>query len=356
MKRTEKTLLEQLQISDADITRRMDLLSLEQQNLNLLNKYRPIIEVNIDQIVEEFYERQTAVDEISVLIGDADTLARLRTAQRKYVLDLFSGIYDVEYVNNRLRIGLVHKRIGVEPKLYLSAVQTLKEIIVRTLGKALSDSAEYAEVVQTLDRLLCFDVTLVFDTYIESMIGEIEIAKDRTEMYARSLELKVAERTRQLEMLTKKDPLTNLYNRRAMQELFHRELTLARRHKSKISMAYFDVDDFKGINDKYGHIRGDEVLSDLAQAIMDNVRETDIPCRYGGDEFCLILPECGAASAKITCEKILGGFADKHSTFSLSIGIGETGPDHYLDENELIELADKQMYQAKKEKGASICL
>ncbi len=133
MRRTDKTLLEQMEISDVEILRRLELLSLNKEALNLLVSNKLIIEENIDVIVDEFYEKQTEIDEISLLIGDADTLRRLRTAQRKYVIDLFSGNYDSEYINNRLRIGLVHKRIGVEPKLYLSAVRSLKEIITKTL-------------------------------------------------------------------------------------------------------------------------------------------------------------------------------------------------------------------------------
>ena len=133
MRRTDKTLLEQMQISDVEISNRMELLGLEPDTLKLLSNQKQTIEDNIEEIVEEFYKIQTEIDEISLLIGDADTLTRLRNAQYKYILDLFSGEYDSEYVNNRLRIGMVHKRIGVEPKLYLSAVKTMKQLINKVL-------------------------------------------------------------------------------------------------------------------------------------------------------------------------------------------------------------------------------
>ena len=79
--------------------------------------------------------------EIALLIGDADTLRRLRSAQRKYVNDLFSGFYNLEYVNNRLRIGLVHKRIGVEPKLYLAAINTLHQLLIEMVQSTIPDKA-----------------------------------------------------------------------------------------------------------------------------------------------------------------------------------------------------------------------
>ena len=103
--RTDQTLLEQMKISDVNIASRMDLLLLSKEELEILSASQKIIDENIDIIVEEFYEAQLGNEEISLVIGDADTLQRLHNAQRRYVIDLFSGHYDREYVNNRLRIG-----------------------------------------------------------------------------------------------------------------------------------------------------------------------------------------------------------------------------------------------------------
>jgi GGDEF domain-containing protein len=261
---------------------------------------------------------------------------RLRTAQREYVIDLFSGHYDSEYVNNRLRIGMVHKRIGVEPKLYLSAVRTLKEILVRTLNANIDKQETLNRILDTLDKLIYFDTTLVFDTYIDSLVGEIEAARRRTEVYAKSLEVKVAERTKQLEEQAKLDPLTKLYNRGAMQDILRRELALAKRRHTALSLVYFDMDNFKVINDTHGHIKGDEVLKSLGQVLLNVVRETDTPCRYGGDE------------------KIINEFTSRYPSFYLSMGIAETGPDDFVDGNQLIRLADDKMYAAKKETGSQI--
>lgn len=352
--RTQQTLLEQMQVGDLEIVRRKELLGLDEADIEYLARQKSSIEDNIDVIVDEFYEKQTEIDEIALLIGDADTLTRLRSAQRKYVLDMFSGHYDSEYVNNRLRIGMVHKRIGVEPKLYLSAVWTLKTIIIRTLIRTIEDTQQLQATITALDKLLYFDTTLVFDTYIDSLVGEIENAKRRTELYATSLEQKVAQRTRQLEKLAQLDPLTEVYNQRAMQELLKRELSVAKRHNSIISMVFLDVDNFKEINDKHGHLKGDEVLKSIGQILMDNTRETDIPCRHGGDEFCLILPECDSDAAKLVCQKIIDSFHMKYPEFSMSFGISHTGPDEYSNGDELLKSADMHMYKAKTIGGNSI--
>jgi len=165
MKRTDQTLVEQMKISDLEINRRKDLLNLTSEDLKALTDNKMLIDENIDLIVDAFYEQQTQIDEISLLIGDADTLRRLSNALRKYILDLFSGYYDSEYVNNRLRIGMVHKRIGVEPKLYLSAVRTLKNILIDKISSATEDKKALICTLNALDKLLYFDITLVFDRY-----------------------------------------------------------------------------------------------------------------------------------------------------------------------------------------------
>lgn len=343
-----------MQISDVEISRRMSLLSLDQSALDLLASHKSLVEEHIDDIVNEFYTKQTEVDEIALLIGDADTLARLRAAQRRYVLDLFAGVYDSEYVNNRLRIGLVHKRIGVEPTLYLSAVRTLKDILIQTLSRCVLDSSVFVETAEALDKLIFFDTTLVFDTYIDSLIGEIRAAKNRTEMYAKSLEDKVAERTHQLELQAKLDPLTDIYNQRAMKDMMRREMARAKRHQIPVSMIYFDIDHFKNINDTYGHAKGDEVLRFIGTLLKEILRKEDIPCRLGGDEFCILLSDCSLENSRNICQKIIKDFTAKYPKFSLSMGISEAGPDDFIDHDHLIRVADKKMYEAKKEVGPQI--
>ncbi len=356
MVRTSQTLLEQMKISDVDIVDRKGVLNLTKMDLDILASHQELIEDNIDIIVEEFYHSQTSNDEISLLIGDAETLNRLVAAQRKYCLDLFSGGYGADYVNNRLRIGLIHKRIGVEPKLYLSAVRTLKVIIFQTLKKHIKDEEQLSLTIDAVDKLIYFDTTLVFDAYIDSLVGETENAKRKAEIYAQDLEKKVAERTRQLEEQAKTDPLTGIYNQRAMQSMLTRELVVAKRRKTKLSFVYFDVDNFKQVNDTLGHIVGDEVLKHVGTSLLEVTRETDIACRYGGDEFCAILPECSADRAHDICQKLIKTFSKKCPKVTLSIGIAETGPEDFLDIETLIKAADKQMYLAKKTEGFEVCL
>lgn len=191
--------MEKMRLTDQQITRRKELLRLGHDETLLLGNCRRFIEEEIEAIVEEFFQLQTAEEEVRQLLGDGDSLRRLHSTQRQYVLDLFSGHNGAEYVNNRLRIGLVHKQMGVEPKLYLAAMRVLKEILYNALGRHIQETALLTATLQALDKLLYFDITLVFDTYTRSLVSEVETAKERVEMYAASLELQVSERTRELE-------------------------------------------------------------------------------------------------------------------------------------------------------------
>ena len=115
-------------------------------------------------------------------------------------------------MNNRLRIGLVHKRIGVEPKLYLAAIHALKQLIIEQVEKSLPEQDDRAAVMRAVEKLMMFDVSLVFDTYIRSLVSEIEISRERSEKYASELEEKVKERTEQLEIMSRTDALTPPYS------------------------------------------------------------------------------------------------------------------------------------------------
>ena len=349
MLQTEQTLFEQMRITELEIDFRKSLFNLGSQDIKALLSCKPIIEHNIDRVVDSFYQLQTSVSEIALLIGDSDTLARLRTAQRRYVIDLFSGVYDLEYVNNRLRIGLVHKRIGVEPKLYLSAVHTLKSLLYEVLATSMTKEQEFQEVRVALDKLMLFDVTLVFDTYIRSLVSEIENAKYKAEQYALSMETKVKQRTQQLEELSRTDPLTGLLNVRHLQEIATRILRAAQRRAEPVSAIYMDIDDFKNFNDTQGHRLGDEVLCTVANAIKSTARLEDCCFRYGGDEFCIILPNCREDQAReVFIDRLRQYLQQSLKEVSLSVGIAETGPYEYMEPMALIHLADERMYAYKR--------
>lgn len=339
-----KTLLEQMRITELEVDYRKRLLDFTSRDTEVLVGCRPLISAHIDRIVDDFYRIQTNNPDIANLIGDADTLERLQCAQRRYIMDLFSGVYGMEYINNRLRIGLVHKRIGVEPKLYLSAVHLLRSLLLDCISREGTEDDVTQGVGRALDKLIYFDVTLVFETYIQSMLAEIETARNRTEEYARSLEDTVARRNGEL----RTDSLTGLTSRRYLHDDLYRTLQSAQRRNEPVSMVFVDVDNFKEINDRKGHAHGDKVLQELGRILLETARGEDSCVRFGGDEFCVVLANATEEETVRTyCQRVKTLLAECYPDVTISMGVTQTGPHQYEDADTLLRHADTCMYSQK---------
>ncbi len=343
--KTVQTLIEQMRITEFEIEHRKLLLSIKEKDAKALKNFKPCVEKHLEEIISSFYVQQTRIPEIEILIGDSGTLERLKAAQRIYILDLFSGIYDVEYVNSRCRIGLVHKRIGVEPKFYLAGVLCLKNMLSVVIEESETDTVQAQKIWSALDKLLMFDITLVFDTYIRSLVSEIEVEKNKSDSYAISLEEKVRVRTKQLDELARMDSLTGLLNTRQLHEILEKSLRSAQRRREPMTVLYIDVDDFKIVNDTQGHQQGDEILQSVGHAILGCARLEDFCFRYGGDEFFVILTNCTARQAR---EIYVTNLEKRMAVLdiSLSIGVAQTGADNFISELALIKQADEDMYNS----------
>lgn len=351
---TNRTLLEQMGLNEFEIEHRKRLFGFDDSDAEALLRCKEFITGRLESLVKEFHSFQTQIPEVVQLIGDADTLKRLSISQSCYILQLFNGEYALEYVNDRLRIGMVHKRIGVEPKLYFSTMLELKKMLFKALHNYLGPIDEYDRVTSALEKLLMFDNTLVFDTYIHALVAEVQIARYRAEEYSRELELKVHERTRQLEEQSRTDPLTGLLNVRFLQSTMKQVLKAAQRRQEPICFIYMDIDDFKPINDNQGHQAGDEVLKGVAQIILESCREEDKSFRYGGDEFCLLLPNCDADHAKsAVCQRINKAIKARWQNLHISMGLVESRAPEYLSAENMINKADAAMYANKKRHKAS---
>jgi diguanylate cyclase (GGDEF)-like protein len=145
------------------------------------------------------------------------------------------------------------------------------------------------------------------------------------------------------------DSLTGLLNRRLFYEFLSREIARAQRYERFVSLIVIDLDDFKRINDRIGHLGGDAVLAEVAHRIRGVVRATDIACRVGGDEFAVILPESSREDAELLADRI--GVAiraqkiDKVGVLKISAGVAELRQDDTAAD--LFKRADHALYRAK---------
>jgi len=160
----------------------------------------------------------------------------------------------------------------------------------------------------------------------------------------------------QLARLARTDTLTGIYNRAHFDSVLDNEISRCRRSKQSMALLMLDLDHFKDINDNYGHQCGDLVLQTVAQTLEQTTRCSDVVCRYGGEEFAIILPETSATNAYITAEKIRRAIQSlrvsyNDKTLSLTVSVGISGSrGHGAKAFDLIREADQALY-ASKQKG-----
>ncbi len=346
----EPSLLEQLGLSQQEIDRRLhafDFTSTTQANLS---SFLGPLEAGLQDIVDDFYALQLKDKEISAIIGAPDTLARLRAAMLNYVTTLFKAEFDDSYINGRLRIGKVHKQLSITPRLYMAGISNLQTVLDRHIEAATEDGMDSATIKDALHKALLFDTQLVFDAYIDSYQQEMEQARAEVNRYASSLELRVETLTRQLHEQSIRDALTGLYNRRTFHRTLDHELNVARRFGLALCLVYFDLNRFKAVNDTHGHEAGDTVLRQVGEPMLSVTRSVDIGCRYGGDEFCIIMPRCEINNAVAPLQRLIKRFDSvcQHDV-TFSIGVVQCGPADFEDAQTLINEADTRMYAAKAE-------
>jgi two-component system cell cycle response regulator len=203
----------------------------------------------------------------------------------------------------------------------------------------LSGSCTQQDKVQGLDLGAVDFVTKPFDAF---------------ELRAR---VRAALRTKRLHdllaMHAQLDPLTELFNRRAMDKRLQREWGRIQRHGGTLSFAMLDMDHFKQVNDTYGHSFGDRVLQEVAQALISQCRHIDLPVRYGGEEFAIIIPDETAEQAVSMLERLREAIAntrlragDVDVPITASFGVADSSDRPSIEA--IIEAADRALYEAKQ--------
>ncbi len=154
------------------------------------------------------------------------------------------------------------------------------------------------------------------------------------------------------------DPLTSLWNRAGVMKVLDREMAYSRREGVPLSVVIADVDHFKRVNDDLGHLAGDEVLREIARRLRSSQRASDMVGRIGGEEFLIVLPECGAAGAAHSAERARAavarqpvvwtdGGAPRILEATISLGVAAREPGERLEIGDLLRLADEALYRAK---------
>jgi diguanylate cyclase (GGDEF)-like protein len=305
-------------------------------------------------------EKRTLSD---LLISSYLKRANSHTSTKEVIALMDDNIYDCVIIfEGKKAVGIITtkdvvKLFGESQDLELpistymtSPLQTVKH--TTTIAQSLKFIQE-----QNFKRLIIedYDGNIVGQITQEELVGRIyskwaDFMRDET-LHLSSANSLLQSKAMQLEQLATVDKLTSLYNRVKFEQKLKEEMSRVQRYKSEpFSIVLFDVDNFKQINDTYGHITGDIVLQRIAGVVKTTIRTTDLACRWGGEEFVIIYPHTNVSQALEASEKIRKLINklkfDAIKNVSCSFGIAQFEADDTMQS--LLARADQAMYQAKK--------
>lgn len=241
------------------------------------------------------------------------------------------------------------------PIIFVSAVSKTKRFIIKGYE---SGAVDY--LLKPIDQFLLNSKVKIFCQLYEQK-KLLENNNSELERLNQKLQQEVIKRTKAEEELlfqAIRDPLTGLFNRRYLEESLSREIAKSKRHKTPLGVIMIDADHFKAFNDTYGHLAGDNVLRNLGEVLLKYSRKEDIACRYGGEEFVLVLPGASEKVAGQRAEDLRLIFESKEKieyenrllpNVTISLGVAIV-PNHGSNMDDILSAADDALYLAK-EKG-----
>ncbi len=231
-------------------------------------------------------------------------------------------------------VGVIGGGIGV---LWLSS-DSAQEVLNLTRG-------QLAAIIYILG-------VVVAGYHLHIVIRNRDLLKVRTELLLETLKNEI------IRLQSMVDPLTRVYNRQSMEELLGKWIKRSERYDQVFSLAVVDLDAFKEINDKYGHLTGDFVLSEVAQILRSSVRGSDLVIRYGGDEFLLVLSETDLTGAQAVLSRVrrqIKEWNQEHTAapYEVNLSMGLSVFEKGKTARQLISEGDREMYLEKQSKAVA---
>ena len=335
-----KQLCYQIEINSGDVA--------EQQEL-LLRLFKLLLE-NVSGLLDDDSWLRGQIDAVQELIRGPMDQRALENATR--------SLKDVMYKQSQLKHSLADVK-GTVKHMMMTFIDRLGSVAAST-GDFHEKIGGFSEKISRADNIEDLNAVLG-DVLRETRLVQSEALKSRERMIAARQEVQDAEQRiasletalRQMSELVREDQLTGSLNRRGLDDVFERESARADRRGTPLCVALLDLDDFKRLNDTYGHLAGDGALKHLVKIVKDTLRSMDVIARFGGEEFLILLPETTAEAAALTMTRLQRELT-KHFflhdndklLITFSAGVALRAPNEA--QAALVARADQAMYQAKK--------
>lgn len=320
-----------------EIALRRTLFGLSADDEPNLDRIRFAIRENLPALVGTFYDHPLSLPGATPAAEAERTMNALRVAQRNYLTTLGLESGSAQYVDGRARIALLHEAAGYDRAWYLGAHATLFQPISCLLARHAVDPTRTLPVLATLHRILAFDCYVVGEAYLDADRRRLE----------RRLQA-ASESQRAMLAVSRRDDLTDVDSRAFLLETLQDEIERSRRKKHDFSLLFVHVDEFKAINDTFGHAAGDEVLRGIVSIVNRSLRPGDIVGRYGDDEFLVGLLRADQATADRVASRVCQAVASAvrgGRPVTVSIGCATLTANDCL--TDLIRRADAAMHAAK---------
>ncbi|GEB34925.1 hypothetical protein BPA01_45050 [Brevibacillus parabrevis] len=320
-----------------EVLAQMNMINLTQRDLELIAGLRPLVVAQIEHITASFYEAILHVDSLKEIITSHTTVNRLRQTLSNHLIEMFDGYIDEAFIEKRMRIAMVHQKIGLPPKWYMGSFQNLLSALLRIVDDLKDTHPDCPALAQAVTKLLSFEQQLVLEAYEKQTREEEQRAKVIIEYQALH------------------DDLTGLPNRRMLHQSLQETIDQSAEADSRFAVLVLDIDRFKMINDSLGHTYGDRFLQEVSNRIRKSTAGFDVViARMGGDEFTLICKnvqsdQAFAELATQVVKEIEIPYRLQSNDYYVSASIGiAVYPDHGTGVEQLLKNADTAMYEVKK--------
>ncbi|WP_295997264.1 GGDEF domain-containing protein [Rugamonas sp.] len=320
----------------------------EQQEL-LLRLFKLLLE-NVSELLDDDSWLRGQIEAVQNLIAGPLDQRALEEATR--------SLKEVIYKQGQLKHSISDVKLTVK-NMMMTFIDRLG-VVAASTGDFHEKIGGYSEKISKADNIS--DLNQILDEVLrETRVVQTEALKARDKMVQARQEVQEAEsrihtleaKLQHLSELVREDQLTGSLNRRGLDDVFERETARADRRGTPLCIAMLDLDDFKKLNDTYGHIAGDAALKHLVKIVKDTLRSMDVIARFGGEEFLILLPETSVEAATQTMTRLQRELTkhfflhdNEKVLITFSAGVALRRPNE--DQGELVKRADKAMYQAKQ--------